>query len=386
MKKICVVTGTRAEYGLLKWLLEALNKSKFFELQIMAMGPHLSPEYGLTKREIIDDGFSISKEVEMLLSSDTNVGSAKTIGLGVISATDALKDLNPDIVILTGDRTEMMAASISSFALGIPIAHIHGGEKTVGALDDVLRHCITKMSSLHFVAAEEYKKRVVQLGENPGKVEVVGGLGLDNISRLELKNYTELCTQFGLEQDKDIILVTYHPETLGRSNVQLALKNLLGALKSFDCHSVVFTEPNSDVQGRLVKDEITHFCEVTSNATLLTSLGQLNYLSFLREAAVVVGNSSSAIIEAPSLNTVTVNIGARQQGRLFANTIISCGSEKKEIEEAIHRALSKEFLTSLGDTSNPYGGPGACEKIVKALEGIELSSLVKEEFFDLQGF
>lgn len=383
MKKICVVTGTRAEYGLLKWLLRELNNSEFFELQIMAVGPHLSHEFGLTKTEITRDGFRISKEVEMLLSSDTDIGSAKTIGLGVISTSDAFKDLNPDIVLLTGDRTEMMAASISAFILGIPIAHIHGGEKTVGAVDDVLRHCITKMSSLHFVAAEEYKKRVIQLGENPSRVQVVGGLGLDNIRRLELKSYSDLCVQFGLDQNSDIILVTYHPETHGEANVERSIKHLLRALQAFDNYNVVFTEPNSDVQGRLVKDEISHFCESTSNAKLLTSLGQLNYLSFLLQAKVVVGNSSSGIIEAPSLNTATVNIGTRQQGRLFAGSIISCGFEIKEIQEAIYRALSKEFSLLVPNTPNPYGEPGACEKIIKALESIEEGSLIKEEFFDL---
>ena len=385
MTKICVVTGTRAEYGLLRWVIDDIHNSKELNLQLVVTGSHLSSEFGFTKNEIVEDGYPISRDVEMLLSSDSKVGMAKSTGLGVIGMTDALTALKPDLIVLLGDRYEIFAAATAAFFLNIPILHLHGGERTDGAIDDVFRHCITKMSSIHCVAAEQYKRRVVQLGETDTSIHIVGALGLDNIEKLQLLSRNELETALCLDLSGEWILVTHHPETSIQDGDLVTMKNLCAALSDFEDKKIMFTFPNSDANGRLFRSIVIEHCNVNSNSHCLISLGQLKYLSFLKEAKVVVGNSSSGIIEAPSLNTATVNIGARQDGRIKSTSVIDCGKTKEEMIQSISRAMSTEFQRAVLNSKNPYGQPGAHKRVMNVIGTALKSPIVRSTFVDMGG-
>ena len=383
MKKICVITGTRAEYGLLRWIIEGIQQSNTLKLQLLATGMHLSPEFGMTVDCIEKDGFKVDRKVEMLLSSDTPVGIAKSTGLATISMADAFNELSPDLIVLLGDRFELLAASTAALFAKIPIAHLHGGEKTEGAYDEAIRHSITKMSHLHFVATEEYRKRVIQLGEDPKRVFNVGGLGVDNIQKLNLLSLEDLEKKIDFEFREKNFLITFHPVTLAKSTSEVQMQELLNSLMEFQDFGLIFTMPNSDTDGRILFKMIEEFCFNNVSAKCYLSLGQLNYLSCMKYVDVVIGNSSSGLLEAPSFKVPTVNIGDRQKGRLKAKSVVDSLSSSKEISKAIEHAMSLKFKESLFESKSIYGEGGASKKVVDFIEQIAVDKLVQKEFYDL---
>ena len=334
-RKICVITGTRADYGLLRWVMQGVKDEPELTLQIIATGMHLAPEFGLTYREIEKDGFQIDRKVDMLTSSDTPVGIAKSMGLGLIGFADALSELQPDLIVVLGDRFEIFAAVAAALVARIPVAHLHGGEKTEGAFDEALRHSITKMSQLHFVAAEEYRQRVIQLGEQPERVFLVGGLGIDNIKRLKLLDRAELEASLDFKFGQKSLLITFHPVTLEASTAAEQMKELLATFSSLNDTQLVFTLPNADTDSRALIKMVEQFVATHLNARAYTSLGQLRYLSCISQVDGVVGNSSSGLTEVPSFKKGTVNIGDRQRGRLQAASVINCEPTRPGIESAL---------------------------------------------------
>lgn len=382
MRKICVVTGTRAEYGLLYWLMKEIQADKDLHFQLVVTGMHLSPEFGLTYRAIEDDGFTIDAKVEMLLSSDTPSGIAKSIGLGVIGFADALASLCPDIMVVLGDRYEILAAVQAALVTRIPVAHIHGGETTEGAIDESIRHAITKMSHLHFVAAEPYRNRVIQLGEHPDTVFNVGALGIENIKRLQLLDKSQLEQSINFEFGTTSFLVTYHPATLGASTPQAAMQALLDALDHFPAVKIIFTKPNSDTAGRVLAQMVDEYSQRNKNRVVVfNSMGQIRYLSALQFVTAVIGNSSSGIIEAPACHVPTVNIGDRQSGRLKAETIIDCSETTESIVEAITKALSPSFQERSKQGRGLYGDGETASMIKKHLKHATLGT--QKHFYDL---
>jgi GDP/UDP-N,N'-diacetylbacillosamine 2-epimerase (hydrolysing) len=382
VKKICVITGTRAEYGLLRWVMEGIQKSPYLELQVVATGMHLSPEFGLTVQAIEDDGFRVDRKVEMLLSSDTAVGVTKSMGLGMIGFADALAELKPDLVLVLGDRYEIFAAAAAALIARIPLAHLHGGETTEGAFDEAIRHSITKMAHLHFVAAEEYRRRVIQLGEAPERVFHVGGLGIDSILRLKLLTRHELEEALDFKLAPRNLLITFHPVTLEQNTSAVQTNELLAALSALPDTGLIFTMPNADTESRGLFQQIQTFCVTHPQARAYTSLGQLRYLSCLLHVDGVVGNSSSGLIEAPSFRKGTVNIGDRQRGRLRAASVIDCEPQAAAISKAIDRLFSPDFQARLAVVDNPYGAGGASDEIVAILQQADLNSLLKKHFYD----
>ena len=384
MKKICVVTGTRAEYGLLYWLLKEIEADKDLELQLIATGMHLSPEFGLTY-QTIEKEFKINKKIEMLLSSDTSVGISKSMGLAQISFAESYDELKPDIVIVLGDRYEIFSATSAAMIARIPIAHIHGGEKTEGAFDESIRHSITKMSHLHFTATNEYKNRVIQLGENPSRVFNVGGMGIENIKRLELLNKKEFEKSIEFKLNIKNILVTFHPVTLENSTAKEQFQQLLDAIDELEDTNIIFTKANSDTDGRVINQMIDEYVTKNSHKSIVfTSLGQLRYLSALQYVDAVVGNSSSGLAEAPSFKIGTINIGDRQKGRIKASSVIDCDPNKDSILKSFEKLYSKEFQETLKTTINPYGNGCASKKIVEILKSVDLGNILKKSFYDLK--
>jgi GDP/UDP-N,N'-diacetylbacillosamine 2-epimerase (hydrolysing) len=383
-RKICVVTGTRAEYGLLRWLMDGINKSTNLDLQIVVTGMHLSPEFGLTYQEIENDGFKIDKKIEMLLSADTPSSISKSTGLGLIGFADAFYELNPDIIIVLGDRYEVLAASLAAMFGNIPIAHIHGGETTAGAFDEAIRHSITKMSWWHFVAANEYQKRVIQLGENPDRVFNVGGLGVDAIKKTNLLSKDELMIKTGIKFGKKNLLITYHPVTLENKTSQQDFKSLLDVLSETKDIYLIFTMPNADSDGRIIIKMINDFVFNQSERSVsFTSLGSLNYLSTLQYIDGVVGNSSSGLAEAPTFKIGTINIGDRQKGRLKAESVIDCEPTKKSIKLAIDKLYGHKFQKDIHSVQNLYGDGDAIEKIMSILSNKPIPEDMKKDFYDL---
>jgi UDP-hydrolysing UDP-N-acetyl-D-glucosamine 2-epimerase len=382
-RKLCVVTGTRAEYGLLYWLMKEIEQDKDLELQILATGMHLAPEFGLTFREIEHDGFRIDAKVEMLLSSDTPVGVAKSIGLGVIGMAEALERLKPDLLILLGDRYEILAAAQAAMTARVPIAHIHGGETTEGAMDEAIRHAVTKMAHLHFVAAEPYRKRVIQMGEHPERVFCYGAPGIDYIKKLNLMTKEQLEESLSFRLGALNFLVTYHPVTLQDSSEE-AVVNLLRALDQFPEAHIIATKPNSDVGGRRIARKLEEYAAARpERVCLAASLGQVRYLSAIRHTDVVIGNSSSGIIEAPLFRKPTVNIGDRQKGRLAGESVIHCRETESDIVAAIRIALSPEFQKTLEKVESLYGDGGASLRIKETLKRISLDNLLNKSFYDI---
>jgi UDP-hydrolysing UDP-N-acetyl-D-glucosamine 2-epimerase len=380
-RKICVVTGSRADYGLLYWLMKSIQKDPELELQLAVTGMHLSPEFGLTYRIIEEDGFQIAAKVEMLVSSDTPSGVAKSIGLGVIGFADAFERLRPDITVLLGDRFEILAAAQAALVARIPLAHIAGGDVTEGAYDEAIRHSITKMSHLHFVTNETALRRVIQLGENPEHVINVGNPGLDYVNRFVPLDRRALEQALGFRFREKNILVTFHPATLELPSAAAQFQELLSALDRLgERYGLIFTRPNADNEGRSLIGMIDQFIASHPNATAHASLGQQVYLSTLSQVDAVVGNSSSGLYEAPSFNTPTVNIGDRQKGRLQAVSVINCRPERSEIEKAIREAVTRDCSA----TVNPYGNGGSAERIMAVLKQIrDPQALLKKSFFDM---
>jgi UDP-hydrolysing UDP-N-acetyl-D-glucosamine 2-epimerase len=380
-RKICVVTGTRADYGLLYWLMKEIRDDAELELQILATGMHLSPEFGLTYKVIEEDGFHLDAKVEMLLSSDTPVGIAKSIGLGVIGCAEALDRLRPDLIVLLGDRFETLAAAQSALVATIPVAHIVGGDTTEGAYDEAMRHSITKMAYVHFVTNAAALKRVRQLGENPAYIFNVGSPGLDYIRRLTLLSREEVQRKLDFRFRSKNLLITFHPGTLDVQPAVEQFKALLEALSRLgDDVGLIFTKPNADNQGRGLISMMDHYVSLHPNARVYTSLGPRVYLSAMAQVDAVVGNSSSGLYEAPSFKKPTVNIGDRQKGRLQAASVLNCPPEP----EAIHHHILQALDLDCADVVNPYGDGRATEKILKILKDIkDYRSLIKKPFFDL---
>lgn len=379
-----MVTGSRAEYGLLRWVIGGIANSPGLELDLAVTGMHLSPQFGSTVADIESDGFVVSRRIETLLYGDTPAGIARSIGTGVAEFGGSFAGSRPDLVCVLGDRFEILAAVIAAHVAGIPVAHIHGGEATEGAFDDAFRHSITKMSQLHFVSAEAYRQRVIQLGEEPGRVFVVGALGLDAIERMKPVDRAALESFFGLPFGKKNLLVTFHPVTLDAGDSGRQLNELLAALGSLRDTNIYFTMPNADTGGEELTRMISDFVSANPNACARKSLGNERYLSLARVVDGVVGNSSSGLIEIPALGKGTVNIGDRQRGRLRGSSVIDAEPNRDSISTAIARLYSAEFRAVLSRNDSPYGRPGASAKIVAKLREISLDGLLKKSFFDLQ--
>jgi GDP/UDP-N,N'-diacetylbacillosamine 2-epimerase (hydrolysing) len=383
-RKICVVTGTRADYGLLRWVMQGIKDDSELTLQVIATGMHLSQTFGLTYREIERDGFDIDVKIETIGDSDTPMGISESIAQGIRGCATAINELQPDLIVLLGDRFEIFAAAAAAMAARVPIAHIHGGEATEGLIDEAIRHSITKMSHIHFVAAAEYRDRVIQLGESPDKVFLVGGLGLDNISRLDLLDKEALQIALGIKFERRSLLITFHPVTLEIASAENQLKELLAALSNLEETTLIFTLPNADTGGRVLINIIEDFVQSHPRAYSYKSLGQLKYLSCVKHVDGVIGNSSSGLIEVPSLKKGTINIGDRQRGRLKSQSVIDCLPTRISIEEGLRQLYSPEFQDQLKTTENLYGTSGASEKILSVIKDIELSSLLKKQFYTLE--
>ena len=384
MIKICVVTGTRAEYGLLYWTMKAIHANSRTELSVCVTGMHLSPEFGLTYQQIEEDGFEIDGKVEMLLSSDTSIGVTKSMGIGLIGIADFYERTKPDWVLVLGDRYEIFSAVTAAMIARIPVAHCHGGEATEGLIDEAIRHSITKMGHLHFTSNEEYKNRVIQLGEQPDRVFNVGALGVENINkllRLDRKAF-EQSINFSLSETN--FLVTFHPVTLENSSAEHQFKELLNAIDQFPQANVIFTKPNADHDGRVLIELIENYVKANhARAIAFISLGQLRYLSAIEHCQVVIGNSSSGLLEVPSFKKPTVDIGDRQQGRIKAGSVISCKPYSDEISKAINKAISPEFQKIVKEIESPYGVGNCSNIIVETIIKTPIKNILKKKFYNL---
>lgn len=382
MRKVAVFTGTRAEYGLLYWLLKDIQTDPELVLQLLVSGTHLSPEFGCTYKQIEADGFQIDEKVEILLSSDSAVGTAKSIGLGVLGFTDALDRLKPDVLVILGDRFEALAVAQTAMILRIPIVHLHGGEITEGAYDDAIRHSITKLSYLHCTSTEEYRQRVIQLGEQPHRVRNVGAIGLDHLKRSSFMSIEELGRALNFDLTQHYFIVTYHPVTLGKESPEESFKALLDALDSFPEYQIILTYPNADDGGRRIIPLLESYAAASPKRVLaIPSLGQQRYLSAVKHSSAVIGNSSSGVIEVPSFNVPTVDIGVRQKGRLAAKSVLHCEASTRSIAEAIQRALSGSYKSEDEIIPNPYGQCDASSQIIDMVKSFNFVS--SKPFFDI---
>jgi len=367
-KKICFFTGTRADYGLLRPLITTAKEKENFIVQIVASGMHLSPEFGMTYKEIEKDGFLIDEKIEILLSSDTYSGMAKSIGLGIISYTDAIQRLKPDIVVILGDRFEALAFAITAYTLRIPIAHLYGGETTEGSLDDGYRRAISQLSDIDFTSTEKYREVLIKHGKLPERVFNVGALGIDNIKTMKLLSKKKLENILGIKFFEKNLLITFHPETKNPERNQFFFSEVLKALSKLKNTLLIFTKSNADAEGRLINKMIDEFVSKNkSNAVAFANLGQLIYLSTMKHVDGVIGNSSSGIIEAPSLKVPTINIGDRQRGRVRAESVIDCKPDYHEIKMALNLIYRKDFRNRLKTIKNPYGDGDAALKIIGIL-------------------
>jgi len=386
MKKIInVLTATRAEYGLLKPIIQKLNPVSEFDVRVVATGMHLSPEYGLTYQEIEEDGIPIDKKIEILLSSDTPSAISKTMGIAMISFADYFDDLKPDLLIVLGDRYETLAVCCAAMNARIPIAHLYGGEITEGAVDDCIRHAITKMSYLHFTSTSEYRKRVIQLGEAPERVYEVGAMGIENALRTKLLTKEQLEESLQIKLDKPYAIITYHPVTLEDCDEGNRFMEILKACESFKDMIFIFTKANSDANGRVINRMIDQYVAGHANSAAFTSLGMLRYLSALKYGSMVIGNSSSGLAEAPAFHIPTINIGNRQKGRLQGLTIINCNTDQIEIEKAITLAKSEEFKLKIKDAVNPYGDGNTSDKVLEIIKKVLLNQEIdlKKQFYNI---
>lgn len=385
MRKICVVTGSRAEYGLLSGLMRVIQADTELQLQVIATNMHLSPEFGLTYKDIERDGFRIDKKVQMLLSSDTANATTKSVGLATIGFADAYEDLQPDLIVVLGDRFEILAAVSAALFYKIPVAHLHGGEITEGAYDDCIRHAITKMSHLHFTSTEAYRQRVIQLGEQPERVFYVGAIGVENTKRILPLTKKELEDSIHFSLGGKSMLVTYHPVTLENHTAASQCQNLLDALDEFPDYKVIFTLPNSDTDGRILIQMIQDYVAVHSERCMsVPSLGLKRYLSALRYVDAVVGNSSSGIIEVPSFGIPTLDIGDRQKGRIASDSVVHCGTDKREIVDGLKIALSREQKDKAKRCLNPYDKENTTQAILDVIKHYPLDNLVHKSFYNIK--
>jgi GDP/UDP-N,N'-diacetylbacillosamine 2-epimerase (hydrolysing) len=381
--KICVFTGTRAEYGLLRPLIKKLDQSNNVDLQLIVTGMHLSKEFGYTVSEIIADGYKIDKEVDCIVSSDSAAGISKSIGLALLGFADALQDLTPDLAVILGDRSEMLAAATASMIANIPIAHIHGGDTTEGAYDEGIRHAITKMSYWHFPSTEIYRKRIIQLGESPERVFNVGAISLDSIQNLKLLNKYEFEQSIDFKLGKKNILITYHPVTLENGSAKEQFTSILESLHKLENTNFIFTYANSDKDGRIINKLIEEYVQKNSdNSVAFRSLGQLRYLSALQFMDIVIGNSSSGIVEVPYFHIPTINIGDRQKGRVTPLSVLNTDCNINDISEAIKKAFDISFLENIRDQEQVYGDGNTANKIMDIITRPVDST--KKRFYDLK--
>ena len=383
MKRIAVVTGTRAEYGLLAPIMRGIEDSQNLELQVLVTGSHLLNDFGLTVDEIVNDGFQISRRIPEILSASSGIEVARQVGAGMAAFADTLADLEASAVVLLGDRYELFAAASAAFFLNIPIVHLHGGEVTAGAFDDAIRHAVSQLARLHAVAAPEYAERLIRAGADPRNVHVVGGLGVDSIHRTDKLSRDDLEVKLGFQIRETLLLVTYHPVTLADHDTHTEIRSLLDALDAFSNATVIFTMPNTDPEHSIIVEELEHAVSKRPDWYLFGSLGSRTYISLLSLASAVVGNSSSGLTEAPTLGVPAVNVGPRQEGRLLAPSVICCGTGPAEIREAIARALSNEFVESIQGLSNPYGESGAADRVLALLESTSFDTLGSKKYYDL---
>jgi len=381
--RIAVVTGTRAEYGLLAPIMHGIEDSPKLELQVLVTGSHLLNDFGLTVDEIAGDGFQISRQIPEISSASSGVEVARQVGAGMVAFADALVDLEPSAVLLLGDRYELFAAASAAFFLNIPIVHLHGGEITAGAFDDAIRHAISQLARLHAVAAPEYGERLVRAGAHPRSVHVVGGLGVDSIHRTDRLSRNDLELELGFQIRETLLLVTYHPVTLADHDTHTEIRSLLDALDAVPNATVVFTMPNTDPEHATIVDELEQAVSKRPDWHLFASLGSRKYISLLSLASAVVGNSSSGLMEAPTLGIPAVNVGPRQDGRLLAPSVICCGTGSGEIRKAIAQALSTEFVESIQGVSSPYGESGAVDRVLALLESTSFDTLDPRTYYDL---
>ena len=384
-KRISILTATRAEYGLLRPIIRKLYDAGEFDVRIVVTGAHLSPEFGLTYREIEEDGFLIDDKIEILLSADTPSAVSKSMGLAMISFADYFARIQPNLLIVLGDRYETLAVAAVAMNQRIPIAHLYGGETTEGAIDESIRHAITKMSYLHFTSTEVYRRRIIQLGENPERVFCVGAIGIENIKRVAMLGKNELEESIHFQLDKPYAVVTFHPVTLENNQADVQMKELLDACALRQDMKFIFTKANADASGRIINKLIDTFVNQQENAMVVTSLGMLRYLSALNYASMVIGNSSSGLVEAPSFGIPTINVGDRQRGRLQADSVINCEPVSTEIQAAIQLALSEEFSAKARNSVNPYGDGDVSDKIVKTVKDFLIEDKIdlKKMFYDI---
>ena len=384
-KKICVMTATRAEFGLIKSVIEKLIEVPEFDVRIVATGMHLSPEFGMTYKEIEECGFKVDRKIEMQLSSDSTVAVAKTMGLTMISFADYFEQEKPDYVLITGDRYEAMAVATTAMVMRIPIIHLFGGETTEGAIDECIRHSISKMSYLHFTTTEAYRKRVIQLGENPKRVFAVGGTGSENVKNQKLMTKPELEKSLDFDLSKPYVVVTLHSVTLENSSAESQVKELLKACDAHPELNYVFTKANSDADGRIINLALEEYCKTHNNSKVYESLGYIRYLSAVKYSEFVLGNSSSGIMEVPSLGVPTVDIGDRERGRLRAESVINCLPDSESIIKAMDKALSKEFKEFAKTVKNPYAGSNTSSEMVRIIKENILNNDVdlKKKFYDV---
>lgn len=385
MRKICVFTGTRADYGIMSRLVHLIDKDPDLQLQIIATNMHLSPEFGMTYKEIENDGFKIDKKVEMMLSSDTATGTVKSMGLALIGFADALEDLKPDLAVILGDRYEMLAAAEACLINKVPIAHIAGGAISEGAYDDAIRHSITKMSHLHFTETDEYRKRVIQLGEHPDRVWSTGALGVNNIRNEQIMPLSELESSLDFHLGEKFLLITFHPVTMENATAAEQCENLLTALSEVNReYQLLFTLPNSDTDGRVIIQKIKDYVSKNSDrAFAITSLGKRRYYSALKYTTAVIGNSSSGLVEAPSFHIPTLNIGNRQQGRTRGESVIDVDATYEGIRKGLNKALSTEFMNRAKKANNPYEKENTLLEIFNTIKTYPLEGLIKKHFYDL---
>lgn len=386
MKKICVVTGTRAEYGLLKPIMDLIQRDGQLSLQLIVTGSHLCDEFGNTFQDIEKDGFSIDYKVDLYLVDDTAVGISNSMAKAISGFAVVLDKMKPDALVLLGDRYEMLMAAVAGTIAKIPLVHLYGGETTEGAFDEAFRHCITKMSYLHFTSTDEYRKRVIQLGEHPDRVFNVGAIGIENIKKLRLLSLSEIQQEVSFKINEKTLLLTFHPVTLDNDSSGIQFNELLQAIETLQDIRVIFTKANADIDGKGINYLIDNFVSEHSDRTIaFSSMGQLRYLSTMKYVSAVVGNSSSGIIEAPTLNVPTINIGDRQKGRLQAKSILNCDCNKTDIIKAIHQVLDPLFRLQYVNQVNPYEGQNTADRIVAIIKNVMMKNniVLKKSFYDL---
>lgn len=385
MKRICLLTATRAEYGLLKPLMVKLDNDSDFDLCIAVTGMHLSPEFGMTVKEIEEDGLRIDKKIEILLSSDTPVALSKSMGLAMISFSEYFDECRPDALIVLGDRFETLAVCCAAMNARIPIFHLHGGEATEGLIDEAVRHSITKMSFLHFASTQEYRHRIIQMGESPERVFCVGALGVENALHTELMSLDELEDSLGIRLGDKYAVGTFHPVTLEDNTAEVQVHALIDAIEKHPNITFLFTKANADTDGRIINTILQEYANKRDNFYLVDSLGMRRYLSAISCAKFVIGNSSSGLMETPSFHIPTIDIGDRQRGRIAGKTIIHCEPEADSIDKAIKQAMNEEFRDSIKNVDSPYGEGNTSNKIISVTrEYLSNNKIdIKKKFYDI---